>query len=90
MHTVDARDGSLVQITSGQDHLNTPAWSPDASFLSCGVLRFEDARQGIGIVGTRPDSVPMQIVIHAPSVIVSSPAWSSNGDRIAYQVSALR
>jgi Tol biopolymer transport system component len=86
VHTVNARDGSLTQITSVEDNITTPAWSPDGSVLACGLIRFEDSRQGIGIVSGQPGSILTPIVIHESERIVSNPAWSPDGDRIAYQV----
>ena len=88
VHVVNAQDRSLVQITSAEDHINAPAWSPDGSVLACGLIRFEDSRQGVGIVGARPGSILTPIVIHESGKIVSNPSWSPDGDRIAYQVSA--
>lgn len=76
IHTMNADGTGLAELTDGVD----PAWSPDGSLIA-----FTDAR-GIHVIS--PDGTGRRTIVKKGPVAqaIGSPAWSSDGERIAYSL----
>ena len=78
IYMMDSDGGNLRQLTRGENDQVWPRWSPDSKalvFNSSAGGRWEIAILRLGVGGTR-----IEKTLRAGF----SPAWSPNGDRIAY------
>jgi Tol biopolymer transport system component len=78
IYTIHADGSSLIKLTKQGQFAESPAWSPDGRYIAY-TLRSEDQEHGLWVVSAT-GGTPRQVTDHA----ARRPAWSSNGDRIAF------
>ena len=73
-------DGSHTQrVTSGNQHDDLPAWSPDGSMIA-----FYSDRAPSGIWAVNADGSNLRSLVSAPFEDPSEPAWSPDGHSLAF------
>lgn len=70
-------DGTICDLTTGNNHFADPAWSPDASKLA--FVKKDVA--GNGIYGMNADGSGLHLIYAS---MASDPAWSPDGTKIAF------
>jgi dipeptidyl aminopeptidase/acylaminoacyl peptidase len=85
LFVVDVPGGAIRQITDGEWHHFTPAWSPDGARLACVTTRREewDLEWIWDIYTCDAEGGDLRQLTHSTGVC-QGPAWSPDGTTIAY------